>query len=97
MIIEIDQVKEHLAERFGEAKNAPDGAYVIHLGYSMKPHRVVVRDRMIHIEEECTDPPCDRCGIVRSEHHICSSCVCCTCPPECDEFFVSTLGSEKKP
>lgn len=32
------------------------------------------------------DGDCARCGIAKSEHHVCSSCVCSTCPPECDEW-----------
>lgn len=37
-------------------------------------------------DQHVLDAPCARCGIPKIEHHVCSSCVCCTCPPECDEW-----------
>lgn len=36
--------------------------------------------------EDLRQQKCSRCGVARVDHHVCSSCVCTSCPPECGEF-----------
>lgn len=35
---------------------------------------------------ETAEKGCVRCGVPKSKHHVCSSCVCTSCPPECDDY-----------